>query len=109
MKLLYAIVHDEDTPRLMAELNKSGFRATKLNSSGGFLRSGNTTLMIVVEDKQQQAVLDIIRSYSSARKAAINTNVTPSNVGGSYVPYPVEVTVGGATVFVLNVEYFEKM
>ncbi len=109
MKLLYAIVHDEDTPRLMAELNKSGFRVTKLNSSGGFLRSGNTTLMIVIEEAQMQSVLDIIRSYSSARKAAINTNVTPANVGGAYVPYPVEVTVGGATVFVLNVEYFEKM
>ena len=109
MKLLYAIAHDEDTPRLMAELNKSGFRVTKLNSSGGFLRSGNTTLMIVLEDEQLQEVLDIIRKYSSARKAAVNTNVLNTNAGGTYMPYPVEVTVGGATVFVVNVEYFEKM
>lgn len=108
MKLIYAIVHDEDSPRLMAELNKAGYRVTKLNSSGGFLRSGNTTLMIVVEDAEMQDVLDIIRKYSSSRKAAINTNVTPS-VGGAYVPYPVEVNIGGATVFVTNVEYFEKM
>ncbi|MDD2214322.1 MAG: cyclic-di-AMP receptor [Oscillospiraceae bacterium] len=109
MKLLYAIIHDEDAPRLMAELNKSGFRVTKLNSTGGFLRSGNTTLMIVIEDEQQPQVIELIRKYSSARKAAINTNMSPANVGGTYVPYPVEVTVGGATVFVLNVEYFEKM
>ncbi len=109
MKLTYAIVHDEDSPRLMAELNKSGYRVTKLNSSGGFLRSGNTTLMIVVEDGQLEEVLGIVRKYSSARKAAINTNVTPSSMGGAYIPYPVEVTIGGATVFVLNVEYFEKM
>lgn len=109
MKLTYAIVHDEDSPRLMAELNKSGYRVTKLNSSGGFLRSGNTTLMIVVEDEQLEEVLQIVRKYSSARKAAINTNVTPSSMGGAYIPYPVEVTIGGATVFVLNVEYFEKM
>lgn len=109
MKLTYAIVHDEDSPRLMAELNKSGYRVTKLNSSGGFLRSGNTTLMIVVEDEQLEEVLGIVRKYSSARKAAINTNVTPSSMGGAYIPYPVEVTIGGATVFVLNVEYFEKM
>ena len=109
MKLTYAIVHDEDSPRLMAELNKSGYRVTKLNSSGGFLRSGNTTLMIVMEDDQLEEVLGIVRKYSSARKAAINTNVTPSSMGGAYIPYPVEVTVGGATVFVLNVEYFEKM
>lgn len=109
MKLLYAIAHDEDTPRLMAELNKAGFRVTKLNSSGGFLRSGNTTLMIVLEDEQLEEVLDIIRKYSSSRKTAINTNVMSTSTGGTYMPYPVEVTVGGATVFVVNVEYFEKM
>lgn len=109
MKLIYAIVHDEDSPRLMAELNKSGYRVTKLNSSGGFLRSGNTTLMIVIEDEQREDVLEIVRKYSSARKAAINTHVTPSTMGGAYIPYPVEVTIGGATVFILNVEYFEKM
>lgn len=109
MKLVYAIVHDEDSPRLMAELNKAGYRVTKLNSSGGFLRSGNTTLMIGVEDDELENTLAVIRKYSSSRKAAINTNITPSSIGGAYIPYPVEVTIGGATVFVLNVEYFEKM
>ena len=87
MKLVFAIVHDEDTPRLMAELNKAGFRVTKLNSSGGFLRC----------------------KYSSSRQSAINTNIAPSTMGGTYMPYPVDVTVGGATVFVVNVEQFEKM
>lgn len=109
MKLIFSIVHDEDSPRLMAELNKAGYRVTKMNSSGGFLRSGNTTLMIVVEEAQMDEVLSIIRKYSSSRQAAINTSVTPSTMGGSYIPYPVEVMVGGATVFVLNVEHFEKM
>ena len=106
MKLVFAIVHDEDTPRLMAELNKAGFRVTKLNSSGGFLRSGNTTLMIVVETEKKDEVLDLI---SSSRQSAINTNIAPSTMGGTYMPYPVDVTVGGATVFVVNVEQFEKM
>lgn len=109
MKLVFAIVHDEDSPRLMAELNKSGYRVTKLNSSGGFLRSGNTTLMVVMEESQLEDVLNLVRRYSSSRKAAINTNVTPSSMTGAYIPYPVEVTIGGATVFVLNVERFEKM
>ena len=109
MKLIFAIVHDEDSPRLMAELNKSGFRVTKLNSSGGFLRAGNTTLMVGVEDDKLQEVLDIIRKYSCSRKAAINTNVTPAAIGGAYIPYPVEVMVGGATVFVTDVVHFEKM
>ncbi len=109
MKLVFAIVHDEDSPRLMAEMNRIGYRVTKLNSSGGFLRSGNTTLMMVVEEAQQEDVLETIRQYSSSRKAAINTSVTPSSMGGSYIPYPVEITVGGATVFIVNVEHFEKM
>ena len=109
MKLIYAIVHDEDSPRLMAELNRAGYRVTKLNSTGGFLRSGNITLMIVVDDEQLEEVLGIIRKFSSSRQAAINTNEPPSSMGGSYIPYPVEVMVGGATVFVLNVEHFEKM
>ena len=108
MKLIFAIVHDEDS-RLMVELNKSGYRVTKLNSSGGFLRSGNTTLMMVVEDDKLKDCLDIVRKYSSSRKAAINTTITPSAISGAYIPYPVEVTIGGATVFVVNVEYFEKM
>jgi len=109
MKLIFAIVHDEDSPRLMAELNRVGYRVTKLNSSGGFLRSGNTTLMTVVDEEQLDEVLGIIRKFSSSRQAAINTNVTPSSMGAAYIPYPVEVMVGGATVFVLNVEHFEKM
>ena len=109
MKLIYAIVHDEDSPRLMAELNQAGYRVTRLSSTGGFLRAGNTTLMIVVEEEEVQAVLEIIRRFSSARKTAINTNMTPSAMGSSYMPYPVEVTGGGATVFITNVEYFEKM
>ncbi len=109
MKLIFAIVHDEDSPRLMAELNRASYRVTKLNSTGGFLRSGNTTLMIVVDDEQIEDVFSIIRKYSSSRQAAINTNITPASMGGTYIPYPVEVMVGGATVFVLNVERFEKM
>lgn len=109
MKLVYAIVHDEDSARLTSELNKVGFRVTRLNTTGGFLRSGNTTLMMVVEEEQLDHCLSIIRKYSSSRKAAISTSVTPSSMSGAYIPYPIEVTIGGATVFVVNVEYFEKM
>ncbi|MGI6326888.1 MAG: cyclic-di-AMP receptor [Saccharofermentanales bacterium] len=109
MKLIFAIVQDEDSPRLMAELNNSGYRVTKLNSSGGFLRSGNTTLMIVINEELMEEVLGIIRKFSSSRQAAINTSLAPVSMGGSFVPYPVEIVVGGATIFVVNVEHFEKI
>ncbi|MDO5737857.1 MAG: cyclic-di-AMP receptor [Eubacteriales bacterium] len=109
MKLVYAIISDEDSPRLMAELNRAGFRVTKLNSTGGFLRSGNTTLMTVIDDEKMEEVVEIIRKYSSSRKAAINANMAPSGMSGSFIPYPVEVQVGGATIFAVEVEYFEKV
>ena len=109
MKLVFAIVNDEDSPSLMAEINREGFQVTKLNSTGGFLRSGNTTLMMVVDAEKVENLLAIIRKFSSSRKVAINANMTPTGMGGTFIPYPVEVQVGGATVFTVNVEHFEKI
>ena len=106
MKLIFAIVQDEDSPRLMAELNNSGYRVTKLNSSGGFLRSGNTTLMIVINEERWKNVG--IRKLPDI-SSTINTSLAPVSMGGSFVPYPVEIVVGGATIFVVNVEHFEKI
>lgn len=108
MKLIFTIVHDDDANRVVGSLNKEGYRVTRLSSSGGFLRSGNTTLMVVVQDEEVKDVLEIIREHSSSRKVAVDPNQWQSNPG-TYASYPVEVNVGGATVFIVNVEYFEKM
>ncbi|NLM19921.1 MAG: hypothetical protein GX217_07890 [Clostridiaceae bacterium] len=109
MKLILAIVNDEDTSRLVTELNKAHFRVTKLSSTGGFLRSGNTTLLIGVDEPELNMALDIVRKNSSSRKATINTAMPPTGMGNSYLPYPVEVTIGGATVFVIDVDHYERM
>ncbi len=109
MKLVLAIVHDEDGPKVMSELNKNGFSVTKLCSSGGFLRAGNTTLLVGVTEEKLDAVIEIIKQKSKSRKQAINSTMTPNNMGGMFMPYPVEVIVGGATIFVLNVDKFEKV
>lgn len=108
MKLVFAIVHDEDGSKVMDELNKGGFSVTKLCSSGGFLKAGNTTLLVGVEETGLDTVMDIIKRKSKSRKQVINSSMTPNGMGGMFVPYPVEVVVGGATVFVLDVERFEK-
>jgi len=108
VKLVFAIVHDEDGPKVMDELNKSGFSVTKLCSTGGFLKSGNTTLLVGVEEEKLEAVIEIIKRKSKSRKQVANTSVTPNGMGGMFIPYPVEVVVGGATIFVLDVERFEK-
>ena len=109
MKLILAIVNDEDTSRLITELNKANFRVTKLSSTGGFLRSGNTTLLVGVDKSELDTALDIVRKNSSSRKAIINTAMTPTGLGNSYLPYPVEVNIGGATVFVIDVDHYERM
>jgi uncharacterized protein YaaQ len=107
MKLVVAIVQDKDSNRLSNALIKEGFRATKLASTGGFLRAGNTTFMIGTEDERVQEALEVIRSNCKIREQLV-TPVSP--MGGttdSYIPFPVEVQVGGAAVFVLPVERFE--
>lgn len=109
MKLILAIVNDEDTSRLVSELNKAGYRVTKLSSTGGFLRSGNTTLIIGVDESELEDALAIVRKNSSSRKATINTAMSPTGMGTSLLPYPVEVNIGGATVFVLDVDHYERM
>lgn len=109
MKLVFAIVHDEDGPKVMDELNRNGFSVTKLCSTGGFLKAGNTTLLVGVDESNVDVVIDAIRRKSKSRKQVINSSMTPGGMGGMFMPYPVEVVVGGATIFVLNVDHFEKV
>jgi len=108
MKLVFAIVNDEDGKKVMDELNKNGFSVTKLCSTGGFLKAGNTTLLVGVDEEKLDAVIDIIKSKSKSRKQVINSSVAPNGMTGMFIPYPVEVMIGGATIFVTNVERFEK-
>ena len=107
MKLVVAIVQDKDSNRLSNALVNEGFRATKLASTGGFLRAGNTTFMIGIEDERVSDVLQVIRNNCKVRDQLV-TPVSPmSGSTASYMPFPVEVQVGGAAVFVLPVERFE--
>ena len=107
MKLVIAVVQDKDSNRLSTALIQEGFRATKLASTGGFLRAGNTTFMIGIEDERVEDVLRVIRNNCKVRDQIV-TPVSPmSGSTDSYMPFPVEVQVGGATVWVLPVERFE--
>ncbi|REK69202.1 cyclic-di-AMP receptor [Paenibacillus paeoniae] len=107
MKLVIAVIQDKDSNKLSNALVREGFRATKLASTGGFLRAGNTTFMIGIEDDRVHEVLQVINSNCKVRDQLV-TPVSP--MGGStdsYIPFPVEVQVGGAAVFVMPVERFE--
>ena len=108
MKLVMAIVNDEDGNVVLSELNKNKFSVTKLATTGGFLKSGNMTLIIGTEDENVQKVIDIIKSKSKRRKQ-ITASPMPIGASASFNPYPIEVEVGGATIFVLDVDRFEKV
>ncbi len=107
MKLIYAIVSNDDSSMVSSSLTKAGFFVTKLASTGGFLMAGNTTFMVATEDENVDKVIEIITKYSKRRSQMVPTS-TAYGVG-AYSAFPVEVSVGGATVFVTNIERFEKI
>lgn len=109
MKLVIAIVHDDDADELIEKFTEEGIGVTKLATTGGFLKAGNTTLMIGIEVDRLNEVLDIIREECKTRKEVITSPSPVLGATGFYVPSPMEVTIGGATVFVLDVDQFEKI
>ncbi|MGI5850772.1 MAG: hypothetical protein GX340_04785 [Clostridiales bacterium] len=109
MKLIIAVVQDEDSQKLISRLMKAGYGVTKLATTGGFLRAGNTTLLIGVDNERLENAMGIIENVCKSRKQVATSPTPMAGATGMYVPYPVEVTVGGATVFVVNVEEFRKI
>ena len=86
-----------------------GFGVTKLATTGGFLRAGNTTLLVGVDDERFQTAMDIIEKVCKSRKQIAPSPSSMVGMPGSYTPYPIEVVVGGATIFVLSVDQFIKL
>lgn len=107
MKLVLAIIHDDDAASIMSILNENGLIVTKLATTGGFLRSGNTTLIIGVDDEKVEGVLNIFEGKCKARVQTAGFAAPYGSMEG-YVPVPIEVKVGGATIFVLDIEQFKK-
>jgi len=108
MKLVVAVVQDKDSGRLVQALVEGGYRSTKLASTGGFLREGNTTFLIGVEDGQVADVVRLIKETCQSREQLVTPLAPVGGPAESYMPYPVEVTVGGATIFVLDVVQYER-
>ena len=107
MKLVIAIVSSDDANNVQKALIKEHFQATKLATTGGFLMKGNTTYLIGADDEKVPAIIEVIGNHSKQRKKIIPNSVI--NEFGMLATSPVEVTVGGATIFVLDVEQFVKL
>lgn len=109
MKLIMAIVNNDDGPMITAQLNKKGVYTTKIASTGGFLSAGNMTFISGVEDEKVNEVIDIIKAYSRKRTQPVpGFDAPPHGQVGAAVA-PAEVLVGGGTIFVLNVESFTRV
>ena len=108
MKLILAIVSNDDSGAVSSALTREGFSVTKLATTGGFLRAGNTTLLVGVDDNRFEGCLHIIEKLCKSRRQMATSPITAGGAVGMYTHMPIEVTVGGATVFVLNVEQFAK-
>ena len=107
MKLIIAIINYDDANAVTQNLSKNGFSSTRLSTTGGFLLAGNVTLLTGVKDDQVQQAIDLIRECSHSRKQMVPA-LTEMSYG--FMPVmPVEVAVGGATVFVVDVERFERL
>jgi len=109
VKLVVAIVNPEDAGSLVDALLEREYRATRLHSSGGFLKQSNATVILGVDDDAVDGVLGIIRENCHSRTQLVNPMPPILEPGEFFLPYPLEVEVGGATVFVLPVERFERL
>ena len=109
MKLIVAIVHNEDAGALVDALLEHEYRTTRLQSSGGFLKQSNATIVVGVEDEKVEDVMAIVRENCTSRTQIVNPMPPIMEPGEFFLPYPLEVEVGGATVFVLPVERSERL
>lgn len=106
MKMITVIVDNSDADSICHALTDKGFSFTKMATTGGFLRSGNTTLLMGVEDDMLEAAIDVIRtkSYRHKELGSIAGGINPTMPG----MYSAEMTVGGAILFVTDVVRFER-
>ncbi len=106
MKLMIMIINNEDVKNVTDALVKQKFSFTKLSSTGGVLHTGNTTLLLGVEDKNVEVVKAIVSEHAKSRRKKITPNEPGELNVLSFMPG--SVVISGATLFVLNVEDYVK-
>jgi uncharacterized protein YaaQ len=108
MKLVMAIVHNDDAGVLTNALRDNNYSSTLISTTGGFLREGNATFLVGVEANRLEDLLALVKKTCTTRTQLVNPMPPVMEPGELYLAQPVEVQVGGATVFVMDVERFEK-
>ena len=106
----YAIIRYDNEDDVTTSLTKHKFSVTRLSTTGGFLKKGNTTLMIVTEPERVDEAIDIIKKECGHhQKITINMPYVSGSSMVHCATMPMSVDVGGATIFVVDVERYEKI
>ncbi len=108
MKLIISIVQKEDSDTLLKALTEAGHKATLVSTTGGFLREGNATLFVAAENDMVEEVLGLIKENCHQRTRYLSPIVPVTEPSEFYIPQPVELEVGGATVIVIDVDRHER-
>jgi len=108
LKLVVAVIHNRDKNKVIDDLIRNGFKFTIIGSTGGFLREGNTTFLIGIEDTEKGAVLSIIEQNCQTREQIVNVLPPDGTPVGTFVPNPIKVPVGGAVVWIIHVEEMHR-
>ncbi len=108
MKLILAIVNNDDSALASSALTEAGFSVTRLSTTGGFLMVGNTTFLIGTQDSETQKAIDILKAHCNTRVQK-NPSTASFGHGMSHMSIQQNVKVGGATIFVLDVDHMEKI
>jgi len=109
MKAIIAVVQGQDTSKVGQALRQKGIAFTMVDSTGGFLRERNVTFLIAVADEIFQTVMDMLSDNSHTRTEYVSSYPSAFDPVEFYMPRPIEVQVGGATVWVLDVERYEAL
>ena len=104
MKLLIAIVNKEDAPVVTSAMSKEGYSSTVTEGVGGFLNKENGVIFAGVDDKRVGKVLEIIGRNTSAHEEKV-----PADINSGKFMLPEKIKVGGASVFVLDVDRLVKL
>lgn len=108
VKLAISIVHNRDKGKVTEELVRAGFKFTIIGSTGGFLREGNTTFLLGIEDEEIEMLKQIFAQHCQTRDQVMNVMPFEASQPATFIPAPVKVPVGGAVLFLLDVEQFHR-
>jgi uncharacterized protein YaaQ len=107
VKLVIAIIQDYDTDAFLKAISRHGLMATRIASAGGFLRTGNTTVFMGVEDDQVPLVKGLLIDHCRLREELAVAEALPFLDDADFEHISVS-RIGGGVAFVARVERFEK-